>query len=233
MRLFNVVAAAVCGLAVLAMGQPAAGRDVLWNQSDLALTDPPRGLLNSDFGDFPDYSAFIVSDVSVPAGGWQVDRLTIWVYAPGGVPTTSSARLHVFRGGSPAGYDPQSAQTVEIFARAAAEGPAGVYRVHAEGLGLDLDAGTWFLGLTPEWDFAQWGLTFHIATRFPIGVKSRWRNPGNGWEFGTGWMDPGFFDGNLRDFAVRVEGVPSPTGAGVLVLAAGVLMRRRARGWNA
>ena len=210
-----------------AIGDARGGMFTLWNQSDLALTDPPRGLLNSDFGDFPDYSAFIVSDISVPAGGWLVDRLTIWVYAPGGVPTVSNARLHVFRGATPAGYDPLAASTVEVHARAAAEGPPGVYRVHAEGLGLELNPGTWFLGLTPEWNFAQWGLTFQVATRQPIGVKSRWRNPGNGWEFGAGWMDPGYFDGNLRDFALRVEGVPTPGSAAAVAMLLGVAMGRR------
>lgn len=106
----------------------------------------------------------------------------------------------------------------------------GILVLQATNLNIQLEAGTYWFGLTPlvESSFPQ---EFSINAEGPtVGQESMYRNPGGAFGLGTDWAPSGqLFDG-FRDVSFTVAGeiVPEPNSAFVILLfGLGVACRRR------
>ena len=110
-------------------------------------------------------------------------------------------------------------------------GFAGVWSLTVSGLDIDLAAGDYFFGLTPEYA-SDAGQEFHVAADGGIlGQNTSFRNPDNGIGIGAGWQDIALLGQTDFDAAITVRGeeiIPEPTSAGLLALGlVGLVSRRR------
>ena len=153
---------------------------------------------------------------------------------------TFNAVLNIFDGdaltdadGAFDGGDFGSAVQVTALSPGASSGFAGVWSLTVSGLDIQLDAGDYFFGLTPEYAAAD-GQEFHVNAASlgdGAGGPTFFRNPANGIGLGAGWQDianlgqPGF----EASLTVRGEEIiPEPTSAGLLALGlVGLVSRRR------
>ena len=104
----------------------------------------------------------------------------------------------------------------------------GVWSLTVSDLNIQLDAGDYFFGLTPEYSSTD-GQEFHVNSATEFGSPTFFRNPSNGIGLGDGWQDianlgqPGF----EASITIR-ETVPEPTAACLLALGTlGLTARRR------
>jgi hypothetical protein len=205
--------------------------DTLWDQSnyDLAVS----AYVDQAFGDFPAYSTYMVNDIVVGAGGWNVTSVTSYFTVGFGFwPGSGSGTLNIFAktGSMPgAGDDPAAGALV---AWTSTDLGDGTQAVTASGLNVDLAPGEYWIGLTPTNDFGLFGQEFHRGAP-RVGEETYVRNPGGGFGIGTDWGTVALFGnaswlGNF-DGAFKVEGtvVPAPGVAALLV--GGLLARRRRR----
>ncbi len=206
--------------------------DVLWDQS--AYDPAINALVDQEFGDYPDYSSYMVNDVVTDAGGWEVDSITAYFTntASAWAPVTT-ARLNVFAKTDAlptAGDDPVAGIEVGVTLT-----DTGTYwEIAASGLALSLAGGTeYWIGLTPIGDFGVVGQEFHAGAAPLVGADTAWRNPGDGFALGADWQDTaavgaGEWPG-LYDSAFLMEGtiVPEPSVLTLLGCGALALIRRR------
>jgi hypothetical protein len=178
--------------------------DVLWDQP----TDGGgSAFVDTVFPDFPTFDTYIVCDVVVEDPGWNITGVTTYFTDPLTFPAESPATLNIFEktGVLPdPGDDPTSGMQVNI---QIVTGVFGLEMV-ASGLDVHLDPGEYWIGLTPEVSFGQFGQAFHLPTFFPQGDASAARNPGGAFDLGTDWVDAGVAFGGVPawDAAIRIDG---------------------------
>jgi hypothetical protein len=219
----RVIAALAVTALLVAPGYSKA--DILWDQAP----DPDAlAFVDQRFSDFPEFSTFLVNDVVFNT---QVNVDSISVYFTDinqSWPAAGTATLNVFlNDGTLDTEDPLAGTQVAINLIDTADG----LTVVASGLNLNLAAGTYWIGLTPNFDFGQFNQEFHQQTSGIIGSETWARNPGGGFGLGGDWQTGGTLFGQPPfDSALRVEGsvVPEPTAVGVLALGiVGLVIRRR------
>ena len=210
---------------VLAVSGAATAGNVLWDQ---APNPDDSAFVDQAFADFPDFSTYLVSDVTF-GSDITIDSITTYftngnlTWPQGGAGT---ATLNIFADdGALDSEDPASGMSVPVTYNVSATG----IDVVASGLGIALGAGTYWVGLTPELDFGVAGQEFHLGAG-PVGANTAARNPGGGFGLGTDWFEAGPAFGGLDtwDAALTITGVPAP-GALALLGLAGVVGRRRRR----
>ncbi|MDY7108262.1 MAG: MYXO-CTERM sorting domain-containing protein [Planctomycetota bacterium] len=218
------------GLAAVVGLTTAATADVLWDQSNYS-TDP-NALVDQEFGDFPTYSSYMVTDV-VADTDWVIQSVSVYFTSNNGNwgQFLSQARLNIFDwvpGTLPlAADDPTAGAVVSV---GAVEQGDSTWKITASGLNVNLDAGNYWIGLTPIVNFADGGQEFHRPAPI-INDNNAWRNPGGAFGYGTDWIYAHIVDGtgeweNQWEASILIEGVPAP-GALALLGLAGLLGRRR------
>jgi hypothetical protein len=203
-----------------------ANADVLWDQS--AVDAGGAGFVDQAFPDVPDFSTYMVNDTSYAAASVITDITTYYTTGFGGWPTgAGTATVNVFTSLG-AGDDPSAGTSVAVTYTNTGTG----IEVHASGLNIAVAAGTtYWIGLTPELAFADFGQEFHSAAAAAMGDPSMARNPGGGFGVGTDWFDAGVVFGGVSgwDAAILIEGfvVPAPSAMALLGFAGLAGIRRR------
>ncbi len=93
-----------------------------------------------------------------------------------------------------------------------AAGPNGFELTYSAGGEIELAAGHYWIGLTPQLDFGQFGQEFHHGSDEWF-KTSAGRNPGGGFGVGTDWFDAGqTFGGIDWGGAITITGeiIPAP-----------------------
>lgn len=210
---------ALCIMMVAAAGSVASA-DVLWDQS--ALNWAGDAFVNSISGTPPfGATSYAMCDVVVPAGGWTINSISMYfsqiesdwsqdVYQgrlyvqpkTGSMPT-------VLPGGAmvPMTATPMFDNTVQT----------SFAEVTASGLSINLAAGEYWIGITPQATGGFWGPELGIAAASNYGAPTTVYAVG----IGGGFMQLG------NDAAIKVQGVPAPAGIAVAGLAGLVAARRR------
>jgi hypothetical protein len=220
-----VLVALICSIVPLQAG-------VLWYQ---APNTSATAYIDQEFPDYSTYSTYQVHDVTVGAGGWNIQSITGY-YTDGHStipwPATASVLINIFpqTGSLPVPGDDPTAGTVYP-ASLSVVGASTV--VTAGGLSINLAAGNYWIGITPIIAFGVYGQEYHQQADAVIGDYSAVRNPGNGFGYGTGWGTYALIGGSLADGAIRIEGasgIPEPSTWSLLALgvcALAFLRRRR------
>ena len=163
--------------------------------------------IDEEFGDFPTYSTYLVADINIPNPGFTITQVTAYFTingAFGGVPT---GRLHLFPkiGGLPVGSDdPAVSMSVPV----SYDINTGI--LTTVGLNLDVPAGDYWIGLTPQAEFGVHGRVFHLGGVNVNGEIDAYRNPLGAFNFaaGTGWGHLTDWADQMSDIAITVEGDP-------------------------
>lgn len=194
--------------------------DVLWDQS--ALDWNAGGFYNSISGSFPfGATVYTVADVTVPAGGWTVDSVTMYFSQINSdwVTDVSQGRLYIqpktgalptaLPGGS---LVPMSA--VSLFDNTVQQ---SYYAITASGLNSVLAPGEYWIGITPAAPGGPFGPELGIASAAPTGA------PSASFDIGfPGWQGVGV------DAAILINGsIPAPGTVAALGLAGLFAARRR------
>ena len=217
----------VLALAVLFCASQANANE-LWFQAP----DPAGlGLVDQEFGDFPDFSTYAVSDVEI-GSATTIDSVTTYFTNLGGtwpVGGSGSATFNIFSSTPGPGDDPSLGDTVDVTYSLNSD---GFIEVTASGLNTAVAAGTYWIGLTPILDFGTFGQEFHQSTADLNGTATLFRNPGGGFGIGTDWGDAGLFGSDpTYEAAIRVtslKAIPEPATAGLLAVGlVGLIARRR------
>lgn len=219
-------------LLLFAAMSPHAGAVVLWEQApDTELT----AVVDQEFPDFPDFSTYMVHDISVTGDGWLVDSVTtFFTSGSGNWPSGTDASLHIFE---KTGTLPDNTTDIvpDGTVYTAMITSFGSYlELTVDSLALFLAPGDYWIGLTPILEFDPYGQEFHQATTAGlIGDPTAMRNPGDGFGFGADWATNSAFGGTGGDYALRIEGrqVPEP-GMLALLLTAGLLASLSVRTFN-
>jgi hypothetical protein len=224
----------LCVLAILGLFVAPVSAAVLWDQSSF---DPSvNALVDQEFGDFPDYSSYMVMDVTTDAGGWNVESVSTYFTNAGGTFEfgVNQGRLSIFAktGALPTAADnPVSSAIVPV----TVTNMGDHYLIEASGLSESLAGSTdYWIGLTPIADFGIFGQEFHNAAAPLIGADTAWRNPGAAFGFGGDWQTvaavdtSGLWVGGY-DAAFKVEGTVVPEPASLMLIALGgiAVLRRR------
>jgi len=180
---------------------------------------PPGGIyrmVNQDFPDFPTYSSYLVNDVVVPAQGWCVDGIRIYVSNSNEAQGFSSwvgavtvGVLNVFPDdGALDSEDPTLGAPVIVACEETVIG-GDVLSITTTGLDLELAQGTYWIGLCPEAGFSELNqeFTWGIGEGLSDGASTEFRNPGGAFGLGTGWAPAGtLLIGDDWDMAMQVTG---------------------------
>lgn len=209
---------------------------ILWEQL------PVFGLtayIDQEFPDDQEFSTYQVHDVTVGAGGWVVTSLSTFFTAgnPNWPMGSVTARLNVFSksGSLPApGDDPMLGV---VHSAVISQVDPLVNLLTVTGLDIALGPGSYWFGLTPNIQFNGPGQEFHLVSTPPVGDFTAIRNPGGGFQWGTGWTGyESLFRGTPGDGAIRIEGrmgegpvVPEPCSLALLSMGftAGVVLIQR------
>ena len=232
-KTFGFSIAAMMGIGCLTMTPAAnAGDLILWDQQPDFSKGAPSSFVDQNFGDFPTFSTFLVGDV-VFGGAVQIHSITTYYtngQDPRGWPQNADgfATLNIFADPlSNFDHNPLDGASVVV---SYVTTPDGI-EVTASGLNIDLVAGTYWIGLTPELDFGAKGQEFHNPAINFLGAPTQGRNPGEGFGFGPDWFDAGFTFGGFVDWdmAISIRGIPAPGALALLGVAGLAGMRRRRR----
>ncbi|UCD75481.1 MAG: hypothetical protein JSV91_00905 [Phycisphaerales bacterium] len=203
-----------------------ASADVLWDQSNVDAA--VNAIVDQEFGDFPDYSSYMVDDVTVGGPGWNITKITVYFTDNPAWVGNHMGRLNIFD--NPGGFPAEPGNSGEMVDVTIGYGAYGLEVV--ANVDIDLAPGNYYIGLTPILDFGTYGQAFHQAA--PIqGTNTLWQNPGGAFGYGTDWtyayvLDSTFVWQDNYDMAILIEGtaVPAP-GALALLGLAGLVGRRR------
>lgn len=227
-------AALVMGLAGLVSS--AAQADVLWDQSAINLDSTvsmPNWTKTSGIGQ---REAYGMTDVTVPAGGWTIQSISIYVGTlafntpttatlnifpkTGALPTAANNPRLVANGGTGVSV-PVTVTSFEI------NGNSGQFAndINASGLSIALAAGDYWIGLAPRYVGSSADNQWPAATTFGSGQAVRFAAP-----LDAAWTDTAALFGNSvqEDGAIKISGVPTP-GAMALLGLGGLLAGRRRR----
>ena len=203
---------------------------VLWDQAPNG--DPAAtAFVDQSFPDFPDFSTYLASDV-VFGSAVTIDSVSTYFTNNNNTwpqNTSGTATLNIFADPLSGADDPAAGMSVTVDYTSTNDG----ITVTASGLGINLAAGTYWIGLTPELEFGTSGQEFHqSALGGVVGAETAARNPGGGFGLGTDWGTASTLFGSADPFdaAITVTGkvVPEPTTAGLLALGlVGLVARRR------
>jgi hypothetical protein len=238
---------AVGALALIAMPSFAAD---LWNQEAAFHTNGGSGNVDQDFTDLAGYPTYIVGDVIVGGGGWDVSSIqTEFIAGTPSDPITSitQATLNVFANsgsGTPTvGNDPSTGTTVNVTVTADTNF-TNVFYLTATGLNLNWAAGEYWVGLTPNAAYGTYGQTYTGdivvgalgANAAGANYTSVIRDPGGafGDPAGTNWASFNTWDSSTTANgyeAMDIQGVvaaPEPVSMAFLGLGVvGLIARRR------
>ena len=198
--------------------------DTLWDQP--VNPDIPA-FVDQQFADFPDFSTYLVSDVVFDTAV-NIDSITTYfTNLNGGWPLGDvGAVLNIFDAPLEPGDDPTAGMAV---AATMALGPVGLELTTLTD--IDLAAGTYWIGLTPDLDFGVFGQEFHQGSDVIFGMNSMARNPGGGFGLGTDWFEAGpTFEGiDPWDAAITITGTATPTPGALALLGLALVAPRRRR----
>lgn len=200
------------------------------------LYDNPVGAggtaVNQEFGDFPDFSTYLVADFNVPGVlGYNLTSVVAPMTLQPGWAGVTTARLHLFAVGGALpgpGDDPTLSASVPV----SYDVNTGI--LSTVGLNMFVGPGDWWIGLTGIGDFGAVGQAFTLEGANKAGLPDAARNPGEGFKDfppGGNWFSIQSFGGwGWHSFALTVEGteIPAP-GALALLGVAGLITRRRRR----
>lgn len=210
---------ALC-LMVLAAAGSVASADVLWDQS--ALNWNGDAFVNSISGTPPfGATAYAMNDITVPAGGWTINSISMYFsqIESDWSQDVYQGRLYVQpKTGSMPTVLPGGAM---IPMTATAMFDAGVQQsfceVTASGLSINLPAGEYWIGITPQATGGFFGPELGLSAASNYGAPTTVYAVG----FGGGFIQLS------GDAAIKVQGVPAPAGIAVAGLAGLVAARRR------
>ena len=232
-KAFGFSIAATVGFGCLSITPAANAGVILWDQPPDA-SKGATAFVDQHFGDFASFATFLVSDV-VFGGAVKISSITTY-YTKGASDSDlwpadafGTATLNIFADPlSNALHDPFAGASVEVFYAVTPDG----FAVTASGLNIDLAAGTYWIGLTPELDFLVFDQEFHRVALNSTGGPTMARNPGLGFGFGPDWFDAGLTFPKVPienwDASITIVGIPTP-GALALLGVAGLATRRRRR----
>lgn len=212
----------VLAVAALALGASMASADVLWNQApDLA----QNGFYNSISGAPPfGVTAYVVGDITVPAGGWNVDSITMYFgdIESGGSWQTSvtQGRLYIQ---PKTGSLPTAAPSGALIPMSATSlfdntYQQAYYAVTASGLAQVLAAGDYWIGITPAAPGGFFGPEIGLSSSGVLGSTSA--------DYDAGFPS---WAALTTDAAITVNGTAVPAPAGLALLAVGGLAASRRR----
>lgn len=228
----SITAAAAASLALASASNAA----VLWDQSAIDTSPTGQGLFNTVSPGFNGSVVFGVSDVTVPAGGWTIQSITTF-YSSFNFTAGTQAVLNVFpkTGNVPvATNDPRAMPTgngtqVPVTANDVVVDNQGVREYTASGLNIVLAPGDYWIGLTPIQSAGPFGADSQWGTSNPMGVsQAAWSMD---FGFPSGWFDYSTLSGftPIHDGAIRINGVPAPSGLALIGLGGLMAGRRRRR----
>ena len=208
------------------------GKDyqILWDQST-----------NTNVGSLADqellayggaYDTYMVDDFSTGGQTWNITSMH--TYTSFGDKSITAGKLQFYKkGGSLPDNGADTAPEYKVTISMTDLG-GGIWEVAATGLNIpELQGvnGDYWIGLTPELPYGQFGQTFHYVGDVDIrGDLAAWRNPNGGFGLGSNWLPagPGLIGLNA-DMSFYLDGdiVPAPGAAALLGLGGLVAARRR------
>jgi hypothetical protein len=215
-------------LSVVLLGSTGAHAGVLWQQlpNNLSLS-----WINQEFSDFPAFSAYPVNDVTVGPEGWQITSISEQFAAGGAWPSTFNVVLNIFSKSGPLPLVTDDPTAGSVQTATLVRGATDVVTV--SGLNILLAPGDYWIGFTPQLDYGSNGQEFQLVAA-QLGDFSAFRNPGDGFGFGNGWITSGTFgSGPDSDLAIEIDGnlagAPEPGSIALLGggMAAVIFARRR------
>ncbi len=205
----------------LLLAAPAFCATVLWDQAPIT----PTALSNQVFTDYPEFSTYVLSDVTVPSSGWIIESLTSY-FSAGTFFAASGYHLPVqlvilpASGDLPdAAHDPGTAAQYD-----------GVYTftddmaaIEIRGLSIALAPGDYWVGMSAFAAYGYEGQFYLLSSASTVGRPAAWRNPGGGFGHGTDWVPANSINDAFADGNLHIEGtlgsVPEPATVGTLALA--------------
>jgi len=220
------VAAVAAGLASVSSAS------ILWDQSAIGL-DIPMSMANwTKTSGFGQREAYGMTDVTVPAGGWTIQSISVYMGTLA-FSTPTQATLNVFAktGSLPSASDnPRSADGSGVLVPVSVtafeiNGNSGQFanEVMASGLNISLPAGDYWIGLTPRYVGSsadnQWPALNQIGASQPV----RFATP-----LDASWSDNAALLGEpATDGAMLIQGVPAPSTLALVGLGGLIAGRRR------
>ena len=205
-----IVAAACC---------QAAQADVLWDQ---APNLNANGFFNSISGSPPlGVTSYAVGDVTVPAGGWTVNSVTMYFSNLNGgawTSTVTQGRLYVqsVTGTVPTVLPSGALISVTATSIFSPTYQQSYYAVTASGLNLNLAPGSYWIGLTPAAASGPFGPEIGLSASTVLNQRSATIQAGS-----TSWSQI------TSDAAITVQGIPTPGASAMIGLGGLCLLRRR------
>ena len=221
---------ALAGLTLAGAGSAYAGSTLYDNQPNTV--PPPNAVVNQEFGPPNEaFDAFLVDDVTFGADV-TIDSVSVYLTEGNDWSGVTQARLNIFAGSGAlpgAGDDPAGGTVVTV---AVSGFGSGIQTMTASGLGLNLTAGEYWIGLTPIADFGVFGQNFHFPGLDANGDGAAIRNPGGGFGLpaGSDWGAAGDVTPEYVDASMTITGIIPAPGAVALLGLAGFAARRRRRG---
>lgn len=175
------------------------GQTVIWDQQPE--TSIPQ-VIDQEIPDQTTFSTYVVSDVTL-AFGTMLSDVTVYFTNSSGtwVNNVDNARLCVFPDDLNS-FDPSvDGQIVSVVVTDLGN---NVLAVTARNVGITLDAGTYWIGLSP---LAPTGISqeFHYASGNLSGELSFARNPGGGFGLGTDWFSVDMLSPSFMDAAITIS----------------------------
>ncbi len=179
-----------------------ASADVLWDQSDYDVAS--AGFFNAISGAPPfGMTVYSVSHITVDGAGWDVDAISVYFSAldPAWGDGITQGSLHIFDKTSTLPVDGVDDPVLSITVPMSGVFDSDHIRVTASGLGLSLDPGEYWIGITPEAVSGPFGPEVHLPSQTYIGDATASYDP-NAFPGPPAWnnMNPGV------DAAMMIEG---------------------------
>jgi MYXO-CTERM domain-containing protein len=223
-------AALVVGLA----GCVSAQADVLWDQSAISLGAPISYANWTKTSGFGQREAYGMSDVTVPASGWTIQSISVYMGTLAfNAPTTATLNIFPKTGSLPtAANNPRptasggSGLTVPVSVLGfEINGNSGQFanEVTASGLNIVLAPGDYWIGLTPRYVGSTSDNQWPALTTYGNNQAVRFATP-----LDAAWSDNAVLGGlQSGDGAIKIQGVPTPGALSILGLGGLVAGRRR------